>query len=123
MLKSHKFTFSICGHTVPITVNDVSTQNYGGYLWPSAAILGRLICEHLDIFRSKTILELGSGIGLSGIVAAKAGCTVILSDTHTPSYILTNCKQNCALNQVERNTEVVSQFSPNENRLHYPGYT
>lgn len=40
-------------------------------VWRSALLMGDFIMENRDIFaNNQTVLELGSGVGLTGIVAA-----------------------------------------------------
>ena len=53
---------------------------YWAGLWPSAIGLSEFIYEHPDIVKGKTILEIGCGLGLPGIVSSKAGGLVTLSD-------------------------------------------
>jgi hypothetical protein len=52
----------------------------GGRLWPSASVLGNYLLQHRSKLTGKRVLELGSGIGLGGMVAAMAGAHVTLTD-------------------------------------------
>lgn len=52
---------------------------YWAELWESAIALSRYIWENANM-QGETILELGCGLGLVGIVAAKKGAKVLLTD-------------------------------------------
>lgn len=53
---------------------------YGAALWPSAIALAHEIATRAEEFRGKSVLELGAGTGLPGIVAASAGARVVQTD-------------------------------------------
>lgn len=50
--------------------------------WPSEDVLAHYCLSHADIFRSKKVIELGSGYGLAGfaIAAATEASEVVISD-------------------------------------------
>jgi predicted nicotinamide N-methyase len=53
----------------------------GWRVWPAAVLLGQFICNHSEIVISKTVLELGAGLGLPGLLAGKLGASrVCLTD-------------------------------------------
>jgi predicted nicotinamide N-methyase len=53
---------------------------YGVVLWPAAIALAHEIATRADAFRNRTVLELGAGTGLPGIVAASVGARVVQTD-------------------------------------------
>jgi len=53
---------------------------YWAEIWPSSLGLATFILRHPDYFRGKTILELGAGLGIAGLAAAKVGGQVLLTD-------------------------------------------
>ncbi|MEM8890455.1 MAG: methyltransferase domain-containing protein [Bacteroidota bacterium] len=53
---------------------------YWAELWPSAIAMGRYLAEDPDLVQDKTVLEIGCGLGLSGMVAHALGGKVMLSD-------------------------------------------
>lgn len=57
-----------------------SRQPYGIALWPAAIALAHEIATRAAEFRGKTVLELGAGTGLPGIVGAAAGAVVTQTD-------------------------------------------
>jgi hypothetical protein len=50
------------------------------FLWPAAAPLAEWIVCHRQLFEGRTVLELGSGVGLAGLTAALFARLVVLTD-------------------------------------------
>lgn len=70
---------------------------YFGVIWPSA----RAVSEYLsslpeDEISQKTLLELGCGLGLPSMIAAKRGALVSASDFHpeVEALLIKNCRRN-----------------------------
>lgn len=84
-----------------------SQEDVGQLLWPAAPPFCRWLIFHSPILfpSSKRILEIGSGMGLSGIVAARLArlfnpkAEVVLSDFN--EVVLHNLEQNVRLNEDE----------------------
>ena len=72
---------------------------YFGTLWPSARGLARWLGEHPTWLRGQTVLELGCGLALPSLVAARLGARVVALDCHpdVPGFLA----RNAALSQVE----------------------
>lgn len=77
------------------------------YTWPCAPVLAQYICHHCDNFRGKHVLELGAGTALPGIVAAKIGASVTLSDSAQLPKCLHNCIKSCESNNLTGTVQVV----------------
>ena len=62
----------------------LEADSFGLFLWPSARVLARYLwSRRSELLAGKTVLELGAGTGLPGLVAALPGSqatTVILTD-------------------------------------------
>jgi predicted nicotinamide N-methyase len=71
---------------------------YGVVLWPAAIALSHEVATRADEFRGRTVLELGAGTGLPGIVAASLGATVVQTDRH--ELALAVCRRNGDRNRV-----------------------
>jgi len=56
---------------------------YWSEIWPSAVALAEYILAARDEFRGKDIIEIGCGLGLSGLAATIAGGRVLFTD-HDP---------------------------------------
>jgi predicted nicotinamide N-methyase len=69
---------------------------YGVLLWPAAIALAHEIAARADELRGRSVLELGAGTGLPGIVAASLGARVVQTDKQ--DLAMSVCKRN-----VERN--------------------
>jgi predicted nicotinamide N-methyase len=55
---------------------------YGVALWPASIALGHEIAARAEEFAGTSLIELGSGTGLPGIVAASLGARVLQTDRH-----------------------------------------
>ena len=55
---------------------------YGVALWPAALALAHDLVARADALAGRTVLELGAGTGLPGIVAASLGARVVQTDRH-----------------------------------------
>eukprot|EP01018_Ginkgo_biloba_P022609 Gb_35094 [translate_table: standard] len=76
-----------CGHNLSILQSPSSMNRAGvtgGVVWDSGVVLGKWLehasDSHLFTIRGKKCVELGSGCGLVGCVAALLGAQVILTD-------------------------------------------
>ena len=65
---------------VPRRMHGVGQAAVGYVLWNSAIVLSRLLVHNRDLLKDKTVLEMGAGVGLCGIVAARYAKEVCLSD-------------------------------------------
>ncbi|XP_075702476.1 histone-arginine methyltransferase METTL23 isoform X2 [Rhinoderma darwinii] len=78
----------------------VLDSEYGMYVWPCAPVLAQYIWYHRESMTGKRVLEVGAGVSLPGIVAAKCGANVILSDSAALPQCLENCSRSCARNNL-----------------------
>ncbi|KAJ7233145.1 putative methyltransferase-domain-containing protein [Mycena haematopus] len=93
---------SFSGAETTISVNLVldASPGCGGVAWPAGEVLARYLVKiGSEAFRGKKVLELGSGTGLVGLVAAMLGGTVYLTD------------QAPLLNIIRKNVEI-NKLSP-----------
>lgn len=69
---------------------------YFGILWEAAEGLAEYIAENSKLFRNKTVLELGCGLGLPSLVAAHLGADVLATDFHpdVEEYFKRNCRHS-----------------------------
>ncbi|XP_037670658.1 methyltransferase-like protein 22 isoform X2 [Choloepus didactylus] len=65
-------------------------------VWRGALLLADYILFQRDLFRGRTVLELGAGTGLASIVAATVARTVYCTDVGAD--LLAMCQRNIALN-------------------------
>lgn len=72
---------------------------YYAILWPAAQGLARYLGEHRGQLADRRVIELGCGLGLPSVLAARFGAHVLATDFHpeTGQWLL----HNAAINHVE----------------------
>jgi methyltransferase-like protein 23 len=79
-------------------VEDLEHMPYGFLLWESAIGMARFLLGMPELVSGKTVLELGCGVGLSGLIAAACGGIVKQTD-HQPG-VLELAKKNAEANGI-----------------------
>ncbi|XP_005100169.1 methyltransferase-like protein 23 [Aplysia californica] len=90
-IKEFTFRDLATSESLSVRIPEVVDASYGLYVWPSAPVLAQYTWLHRHKVRGKSVLEIGAGTGLPGIVAAKCGARVTLSD----SVALPQCRDRC----------------------------
>ncbi|XP_072342653.1 EEF1A lysine methyltransferase 3-like [Scyliorhinus torazame] len=72
--------YKFCGHTLTITMFRGASLGLSAYVWGPAPVLCQYFHDQKIDFTGKKVLELGSGTGLVGILAALLGGYVTLTD-------------------------------------------
>lgn len=80
---------------------------YSFYTWPSSQILATFLWNRRASLRDKRVLEIGSGTSLPGILSAKCGARVILSDCAKLPKTLNHIKRCCGLNKLSVDTDII----------------
>ncbi|NXP53315.1 MET23 protein, partial [Heliornis fulica] len=78
----------------------VLDSQYGMYVWPCAVVLAQYLWARRGSLPGKRVLEIGAGVSLPGVVAAKCGAEVILSDSEELPQCLQNCRRSCLINHL-----------------------
>lgn len=89
-----------------IYIPELLQASYSFYTWPSAPVLAWFLWENRSELSGKRILEIGSGTALPGILAAKCGAQVTLSDSATLPKSLAHTKRSCHLNNLVVNEQI-----------------
>ena len=93
---------------VEIIIPEQLAASYGLYIWPCSPVLAWYIWLHQDKFNGKSVLELGSGTALPGLLCAKMGCKKVwLSDDSFQQKTLENCKEAVKINNLESSVDVI----------------
>ncbi|TFK74502.1 hypothetical protein BDN72DRAFT_759811 [Pluteus cervinus] len=93
-------------HVVEISLAVDATPGCGGIAWPAGEVLSRyLVYKGPTYVQSKSILELGSGTGLVGLVAAKLGCPSVWITDQAPLLDIMN--RNIHLNNLSESVKAV----------------
>ncbi|XP_050735480.1 histone-arginine methyltransferase METTL23-like [Eriocheir sinensis] len=110
---ARKFLFRSSGSRNPpaecleVLIPEVVSPSYGMYTWPCAPVLAQYVWYHRRAFANRTVLEIGAGTALPGIVAAKCGAQVILSDSGQLPKCLRNCQVSCQANGLAGSVAVI----------------
>lgn len=88
------------GAVLEVHVPQVLHLQYGMYVWPCAVVLAQYLWFHRGSLPGKAVLEIGAGVSLPGIVAAKCGAEVILSDSAELPHCLEICQRSCQMNNL-----------------------
>ncbi|CAB4400233.1 unnamed protein product [Rhizophagus irregularis] len=85
-----------------VIIKELLDPTYGCYVWPAAFVLAEYIWHERDLFKDKTILELGSGTSLPGLLCAllSDNTHVILTDRSDVPQILENIREIAKLNNL-----------------------
>ncbi|MCI4385295.1 hypothetical protein PGIGA_G00048770 [Pangasianodon gigas] len=87
-------------HALMVSVPEVLGSQYGMHVWPCAVVLAQYVWTTREKIQRKNVLELGAGVSLPGIVAAKCGAHVTLSDSAEIPLCLENSRRCCELNDL-----------------------
>jgi predicted nicotinamide N-methyase len=85
------------------------TAPYWARLWPSGLALADALAQRDDLDGMR-VLELGSGLGLPSVVAARAGARVLATDGVSDAVVFT--AHNLAVNNLEGDVALVDWRAP-----------
>lgn len=122
-VQSDYFSATVCRSPITVTPEELMGFNNTGNvrIWPSEEVLAYYVLSNLDIFRDKTVLELGGGMScLAGLMAALYGycCDVHLTDGNPNSVynverILERnvfaAKVSCSVSYDKRTVHIIKQ--------------
>ncbi|KAH0696362.1 hypothetical protein KY290_013729 [Solanum tuberosum] len=84
-----------------VTIIENMKEEYGLFVWPCSIILAEYVWQQKSRFTSASVVELGAGTSLPGLVAAKVGADVTLTDDSNRSEVLTHMRRQCDLNNIK----------------------
>ncbi|XP_078089377.1 EEF1A lysine methyltransferase 3-like [Mustelus asterias] len=87
--------YEFCGHPIRITMFKGASLGVSSYVWGPGVILCRYFEAVKIDFTGKKVLELGSGTGIVGILAALLGGDVTMTDR---PYVLKQIEYNIVAN-------------------------
>lgn len=86
---------------VEVVIPEQLAASYGLYLWPSAPVLAWYLWLKQEDIKDKTVLELGSGTALPGLLCAKFGAKkVFLTDDFWQENTLKNIDEAVKINDL-----------------------
>ncbi|XP_029127573.1 methyltransferase-like protein 23 [Cajanus cajan] len=91
-VSQHCFGEDTEGPTFSISIIENMKEDYGLFVWPCSVVLAEYVWQHRHRFSGATVVELGAGTSLPGLVASKLGARVTLTDdsTRLEAYDLIN---------------------------------
>ncbi|KAJ0000923.1 hypothetical protein NQD34_005943 [Periophthalmus magnuspinnatus] len=87
--------------SLSVTIPEVLDPQFGMYVWPCAVVLAQFLWNRRRELKNKTVLELGAGVSLPGVVASLLGSSVLLSDSAELPQCLKNCARSCHTNRLK----------------------
>ncbi|CAK9188553.1 unnamed protein product [Ilex paraguariensis] len=63
-----------------ITIIESMKEDYGLFVWPCSIVLAEYVWQQRSRFSGENVVEIGAGTSLPGLVAAKVGANVTLTD-------------------------------------------
>ncbi|XP_055375159.1 histone-arginine methyltransferase METTL23 [Condylostylus longicornis] len=103
-----KFVFNSKGseENLEILIPELLQAGYSFYTWPCAPFLAYFLWEKRDCLVDKRVLELGCGTALPGILAAKCGAQVTLTDNCLLPKTLKHIRQCCLANNLSPGRDI-----------------
>lgn len=107
----------------PVKERQHSQFDVGFQMWPAAVILSRWLCAHPEVMQGCSVLEVGAGLGLCGLVAAHLASHVTLSDFNP--MVLRALEANVTLNtgwSTATTTQQGERGDENSNKIESVGF-
>ncbi|XP_030817845.1 methyltransferase-like protein 23 [Camarhynchus parvulus] len=98
--RARRYRFQEGPAALAVRVPEVLDSQYGTYVWPCAVVLAQYLWVHRRSLLGKRVLEIGAGVSLPGVVAARCGAQVILSDSEELPQCLRSCRSSCLMNRL-----------------------
>ncbi|KAI4314718.1 hypothetical protein L6164_027598 [Bauhinia variegata] len=76
-------------------------EDYGLFVWPCSVVLAEYVWQQRERFSGANVVELGAGTSLPGLVAAKVGAQVTLTDDSSRLEVLDNMRRVCDINKLK----------------------
>ncbi|KAJ4836911.1 hypothetical protein Tsubulata_034703 [Turnera subulata] len=96
----HSFGDDSDSPTFTVSIIENMKEEYGLFVWPCSVILAEYVWQQRLRFSGASVVELGAGTSLPGLVAAKLGLDVTLTDDSNRLEVLDNMRRVCDLNKV-----------------------
>ncbi|KAL3527248.1 hypothetical protein ACH5RR_011904 [Cinchona calisaya] len=100
MVTTSQHHFDDGDNSFSVTIIENMKEEYGLFVWPCSIMLAEYVWQQRSRFSGINVIELGAGTSLPGIVAAKVGADVTLTDDFNRPEVLANMRRECDLNNV-----------------------
>ncbi|XP_047067706.1 protein N-terminal and lysine N-methyltransferase efm7-like [Lolium rigidum] len=101
-------TFTYGSQVLNLLCSSSASTDYdltGQLVWPGAVLMNTYLSEHPETVKGRSIIELGSGIGITGILCSRFCKEVVLTDHN--DEVLEIIKKNIELQSSSENAEAV----------------
>ncbi|XP_027510141.1 methyltransferase-like protein 23 [Corapipo altera] len=98
--RARRYRFEEGPAALAVRVPEVLDSQYGLYAWPSAVVLAQYVWAQRRSLPGRRVLEIGAGVSLPGVVAARCGAQVTLSDSEELPRCLQSCRRSCLSNRL-----------------------
>jgi hypothetical protein len=78
--------YGVGAHAIKVMCLQCSSTDYdltGQLVWPGAELLNDYLANHSEILNNLSVIELGSGVGLTGLLCARYCRHVVMTDHNT----------------------------------------
>lgn len=107
MIKKFNFVSKDRKESYEILIAELLVGAYSFYTWPASKILAQFLFYMRKCLPGKNILEIGAGTSLPGLLAAKLGAHVTLSDSALLPKSLQHIDRICNLNKLKPGTDIL----------------
>ncbi|KAM4118477.1 hypothetical protein ACB094_02G206100 [Castanea mollissima] len=102
-ISRHNFGDDTAEPVFSISIIENMKEEYGLFVWPCSIVLAEYVWQQRLRFSGSTVVELGAGTCLPGLVAAKVGADVTLTDDANSIEVIDNMRRACDLNKLKCN--------------------
>ncbi|KAL9461800.1 hypothetical protein AB3S75_004738 [Citrus x aurantiifolia] len=99
-VSQHYFVDESDKSSFSIAIIENMKEEYGLFVWPCSVILAEYVWQQRYRFSGANVVELGAGTSLPGLVAAKVGSNVTLTDDSNRIEVLKNMRRVCEINKL-----------------------
>uniref|UniRef100_A0ACD5YYE0 Uncharacterized protein n=1 Tax=Avena sativa TaxID=4498 RepID=A0ACD5YYE0_AVESA len=99
-------TFTYGSQVLNLLCSSSASTDYdltGQLVWPGAVLMNTYLSEHPETVKGRSVIELGSGIGITGILCSRFCKEVVLTDHN--DEVLEIIKKNIELQSTSGNAE------------------
>ncbi|XP_065617451.1 uncharacterized protein LOC111989618 isoform X4 [Quercus suber] len=115
-ISRHNFGDDTAEPVFSISIIENMKEEYGLFVWPCSIVLAEYVWQQRLRFSGSSVVELGAGTCLPGLVAAKVGADVTLTDDANSIEVIDNMRRVCDLNKLKCN-EIEYYFVGTRNDL------
>ncbi|KAM6050031.1 histone-arginine methyltransferase METTL23 [Theristicus caerulescens] len=99
---ARRYRFAEGPAALVLRIPEAPDSQHGTHVWPCAVVLAQYLWAHRSSLPGRRVLEVGAGVSLPGLVAAKCGAEVVLSDGEELPRCLRSCRRSCLANGLPR---------------------